>query len=70
MKENKMKFLSLILIVSMFIGITCSQKEKENTITQKQDSAIYNIRVIDIDGNEQMLSDYKGKVLLIVNVAS
>ena len=54
----------------MFIGITCSQKEKENTITQKQDSAIYNIRVIDIDGNEQMLSDYKGKVLLIVNVAS
>ena len=31
---------------------------------------IYDITVTDIDGEEVSLSDYKGKVLLIVNVAS
>ncbi len=32
--------------------------------------SIYNFSVKDIDGKEIQLSDYKGKVLLIVNVAS
>ncbi|WP_294962893.1 glutathione peroxidase [Sulfurimonas sp.] len=32
--------------------------------------SIYDFNVIDIDGKEVSLSDYKGKVLLIVNVAS
>jgi glutathione peroxidase len=32
--------------------------------------SIYNFSVKDIDGKEIKLSDYKGKVLLIVNVAS
>lgn len=31
---------------------------------------IYDYKVKDIDGNEVSLSDYKGKVILIVNVAS
>ena len=31
---------------------------------------IYNFTVTTIDGKQQSLSDYKGKVLLIVNVAS
>ena len=33
-------------------------------------SSIYNISVIDISGNNRTLSEYAGKVLLIVNVAS
>jgi len=31
---------------------------------------IFDFNVIDIDGNEKSLNDYKGKVMLIVNVAS
>ncbi|MCY7361563.1 MAG: glutathione peroxidase [Ignavibacteria bacterium] len=31
---------------------------------------IYDLSVLTMDGKEQKLSDYKGKVLLIVNVAS
>lgn len=31
---------------------------------------LYNVKVKDINGNEISLSDYSGKVLLIVNVAS
>lgn len=33
-------------------------------------ASIYDIPLKDIDGNETSLKDYKGKVLLIVNVAS
>ena len=33
-------------------------------------SSIYNISVFDISGNNRTLSEYSGKVLLIVNVAS
>ena len=33
-------------------------------------NSIYDITVTDIDGNEVSMADYKGKVLLIVNVAS
>ena len=33
-------------------------------------SSIYNISVTDISGNDRTLSEYSGKVLLIVNVAS
>ena len=37
---------------------------------KKSNQAIYNITVTDIEGAEQTLSQYKGKLLLIVNVAS
>lgn len=33
-------------------------------------SSIYDIPVVDIDGNETTLASHKGKVMLIVNVAS
>lgn len=36
----------------------------------KPESALYNIKVQDIIGNKVSMSRYKGKVLLIVNVAS
>ena len=39
-------------------------------ITVVQAQSIYDIKLKDIDGKDVALSDYKGKVLLIVNVAS
>lgn len=46
--------------------ISCTSNAKE----QKMDKSIYEFSIKDIDGKEVKLSDYKDKVLLIVNVAS
>jgi glutathione peroxidase len=55
--------ISLGILVTF--GITFLPADKS-----KQISPIYNFTVTDIDGNEVMLSEYQGKVMLIVNVAS
>lgn len=47
--------LSLILIITAFAG---------------ENMSIYTINVKDIDGKTKSMSDYKGRVMLIVNVAS
>lgn len=39
-------------------------------MTDNTDTSIYNFNLMDIDGNEVSLEQYKGKVLMIVNVAS
>lgn len=65
-----MKFLLLVLSITLSVSIAYSQKDKETGMVQKQVSNIYDIIVTDIDGNDQNLTQYKGKVLLIVNVAS
>lgn len=62
-------FLALLLINSNLTYLAqeknmSGQSEKNNT------SNIYGIDVRDMDGKTVKLSDYKGKVLLIVNVAS
>jgi len=42
-----------------------------NVLSQsKDDVSVYSFTMTDIEGNPQSLADYKGKVLLIVNVAS
>jgi len=54
-----MKKLFLLLSFALMLSVGC--------MAQK---SIYDITVSDINGNEVSLADYKGKVLLIVNVAS
>ncbi|MBX7045869.1 MAG: glutathione peroxidase [Ignavibacteria bacterium] len=51
---------------------TAENKTKINSTTQTkmENKNIYDITVKDMDGKDVKLSDYKGKVLLIVNVAS
>ncbi|MBS1514764.1 MAG: glutathione peroxidase [Bacteroidetes bacterium] len=51
---------------------TAENKTKINSTTQTkmENKNIYDIIVKDMDGKDVKLSDYKGKVLLIVNVAS
>ena len=53
-----------------FLLISCAGGKENLNPTEKEQSNIYKYSVKNIDGNDVKLSDYKGKVLLIVNVAS
>ena len=55
--------VSLIMLIT--VGIYFSPADQPKGI-----SPLYNFTVTDIDGNDVTLSEYRGKVLLIVNVAS
>lgn len=65
-------FLTIFII--NFFGFTyiygCNNKNKESETIKMDTINIYDITVKTIDGVEKSLSDYKGKVLLIINVAS
>ena len=54
-----MKKLFFFAAIAMLILTGCSKKQ-----------SIYDFSVKDIEGKEVSMSQYKGKVLLIVNVAS
>ena len=60
-----MKLLLILLLSLSYINITQSSE----TMSAK-DKTLYDYIVEDIDGNEMPLEKYKGKVILIVNVAS
>ena len=65
-----MKVLLFFMILFASFNIACSLEKEEANMSQNTDSPIYKFKIKDIDGDEQTLADYKGKVLLIVNVAS
>ena len=66
-----MFYKKLIFVISLIAIAFLSQALAENLNTgDKMSSNIENVKVKDIDGKEVKLSEYKGKVLLIVNVAS
>jgi glutathione peroxidase len=54
-----------VFAIALFLFLSKTNAAKENTM----DKNIKQITVKDIDGKSVNLSDYKGKVLLIVNVA-
>ena len=58
----KVKTLVIAAIALLFVTASFGQSKKYKNI--------YDITVKDIKGNDVSLADYKGKVLLIVNVAS
>jgi len=58
----------LMMGLFVFIGIGCSQTVSKNVMKEKH--TIYDFVVKDINGKDVELSEYKGKVMLIVNVAS
>lgn len=65
-------FLTLFIInfASFTYIYGCNNKSSEGKMNNTDTINIYNITVKTIDGIDKPLSDYKGKVLLIVNVAS
>jgi glutathione peroxidase len=66
MNFKRMMIVVVLSIVVVSFSCTSETKESEKTMSEN----IYGFKVIDIDGKEVSLSDYEGKVLLIVNVAS
>ena len=71
-----MKKLVFLAVVALMMVTGCNNQNKktaqvtENEPVVEQTSGIYDITVKDIDGSDVSLDNYKGKVLLIVNVAS
>lgn len=72
-----MKKLLFLAAVALMMATGCNnQNNKTTQVTAEpepvveQTSGIYDITVKDMDGSDVSLANYKGKVLLIVNVAS
>jgi glutathione peroxidase len=53
-----------ILVSSLFVAVVALAQTKEKPMS------LYSLSATDIDGAQQPLSTYKGKVALVVNVAS
>ncbi|MCB0727106.1 MAG: glutathione peroxidase [Ignavibacteriae bacterium] len=76
----KTKFKISFLLVILVLTVGCSKTKTgnsenlSNNLNSKKDITvnknIYDISVINMDGDTVKLSEYKGKVLMIVNVAS
>jgi glutathione peroxidase len=64
MKSTK----AAVLIVLFAFQVILSAQTKEKQMETQQ--VLYSFTMKTIDGNDKKLSDYKGKVLMIVNVAS
>ena len=72
-----MKKVFFIAAVALMMATGCNNQNNKTTQVAtepepvvEQTSGIYDITVKDMDGSDVSLANYKGKVLLIVNVAS
>lgn len=65
---------TLILILALLFSaplLSCTRETEKQTVPAKNDTInIHDVKVRTMDGQDKSLSEYKGKVLLIVNVAS
>lgn len=75
--QFNMKKLFFLAAVALMMATGCNNQNNKTTQVAtepepvvEQTSGIYDITVKDIDGSDVSLANYKGKVLLIVNVAS
>ena len=68
-----MKKLFFLAVVALMMATSCNNQNNKTTqvaTEPEQTSGIYDITVKDMDGSDVSLANYKGEVLLIVNVAS
>ncbi|MBQ6730204.1 MAG: glutathione peroxidase [Bacteroidales bacterium] len=72
-----MKKTLFLAVVALMMATSCNNQNNktaqvatESEPVVEQTSGIYDITVKDMDGSDVSLGNYKGKVLLIVNVAS
>jgi len=62
--------LLAVVVVAVLCYLFCGFFGKEKNIKIPNAKSIYDFKVQNIDGDSVALADYRGKVLLIVNVAS
>ncbi|MEN9445120.1 MAG: hypothetical protein RIS47_2011 [Bacteroidota bacterium] len=67
MKTGLTLIATLVLAVGLFVAFVPVNNNQKNKI---MDNTIYQFKALNIEGKEVSLSDYKGKVVIIVNVAS
>ncbi len=63
----------LCLLVAVFVANRTNDKKIMSSTEEellKNAKSIHEFSAVDIDGNNVQLSQYKGKVVLVVNVAS
>ena len=65
--QQLMKFPALFAIIGYMLMTTIGCTAQDRTVPT---GTVHQFKVKTIDGNEKSLSEYKGRVLLIVNVAS
>jgi glutathione peroxidase len=63
---NKVKLFSILFVVSMLLPVLAAESKNGGNMN----NSISDVVVKDMNGKDVNLADYKGKVLLIVNVAS
>jgi len=68
-RSGIMKKLAVMVIAALFF-IGCAKQEKAIKKQEVPNMSIYDIKVKDMKDAEVSLSEYKGKVLLIVNTAT
>jgi len=69
---------AMIVLEVVFLGLSCKPRDTSTSTPESSTSSpqakpaasIYDFEMDDIDGNPVKLADYRGRVLLIVNVAS
>ncbi|MGA2324037.1 MAG: glutathione peroxidase [Sedimentisphaerales bacterium] len=64
------QLLCLLPVIALLSVASGGEVKKESPKKEMHMTDIYDFKVADIDGNDVNLADYKGKALLIVNVAS
>jgi glutathione peroxidase len=62
-----MKYLFILILITLISSCSTKPVKQENKMT---DTNIYDIELTKINGEKITMSDYKGKVMLIVNTAS
>ncbi len=75
MKRSILSVLMLLILASIFIYTGCNTMDTTSNaasvnLPPLKEKSIYEFSMKSIDGKEVKMDEYKGKVLLIVNVAS
>lgn len=62
-----MKYLALLSVLCLMSALVLSLFSSE---TKAAEGSAHQFTFVDIDGNSMMLEDFKGKIVMVINVAS
>lgn len=68
MKKGQLNFLKMLLLIFPFLSF-CNKSFGQNEVKDGKES-FYDFKAISIEGEEVSMSDFKGKVVIVVNTAS